>query len=124
MNVWHKRFMYLQVLLLGFLLFINLYDNVISYVGLCVFVLLELGVLHNQNKENSDAVIYRKSCLFAFADLFSVFVFLFYFVAIFINISWRIEFESIIGSYKYLPVLFLYILIRKFYIIKNYSYEK
>ena len=123
MNVWHKRFMYLQILLLLLLTFINLYNDLISFVGLSVFILFEFGVLHNQNKENKDAVIYRKSCLFAFADLFSVLIFMIYYIAIFIQITWRIEF-SIVDWYKYLPVLFLYILIRKFYIIKNYSYEK
>lgn len=124
MNVWHKRFMYLQILLLGFLIFINLYNDLFSFVGLSVFILFEFGVLHNQNKENKDAVIYRKSCLFAFADLFSVLIFMMYYITIFVHITWRIEFESIVGSYKYLPILFLYILIRKYYIIKNYSYEK
>lgn len=120
MNTWHKRLMYLQILLLITLCFLNYFSNTALFIGLVVFTLLELGVLQKQRSENKEAVLYAKSCYFALLDLF--------FVLVLFGCFWFVFYLSITGnssSYsKYLPALFIYILVRKYYIIKNYSYEK
>ena len=116
--------MYLQILLLACLCFIKLYSNSISFVGLTVFILMEFGVLECQRRESKDAVLYQKSCLFACVDLFSAAVFLFYYTVVFKLVTWGVEQALVVKSLKFLPVLLLYILIRKIYILKNYSYEK
>ena len=116
--------MYLQILLLACMCFMKFYNNTISFAGLMLFILMEFGVLECQRRESKKTVLYQKSCLFACVDLFSVAVFLFYYLVVFRLVTWGIKQAFIVDSLKFLPVLLLYILIRKFYILKNYSYEK
>ena len=120
MNKWHKRLMYLQIILLVSMCFLKFYSNGVSLVGLVLFTLLEFGVLEKQRTENKEAVLYSKSCFFALFDVLSVLIFLCYFAIVFCMVFTGFQ----TSLTKYLPILFIYILVRKFYITKNYSYEK
>lgn len=123
MNIWHKRLVYLQILLLFAVVILQTFFPGIFYqakvVMLFVFFFAEFAVLELQRTENPDAVFYRKSCVFALFDLVSVFAFLIS------GILW------LVGMYYgdnllnplYIAVILLYTAIRKLYIIKNYSYE-
>src|SRR5690606_29989645 len=85
------------------------------------FLLAEFVVLECQRTENPAAVYYRKSCLFATVDLFSVFIFGVVGGLKMLSIFWEFNFRI---NPIVLIILFLYIALRKFYILKNYSYEK
>lgn len=123
MNIWHKRLMYLQVLLLFAVVILQIFFPGIFYAGkvvtVFVFFFAEFGVLELQRTENPDAVYYRKGCFFALADLVSVFAFFM------CGLLWIIGiiYEDNLLNPLYVAGILLYIALRKFYIIKNYSYE-
>ena len=123
MNIWHKRLVYLQVLLLLAVVTMQIFFPGIFSTGKIVMILAflfaEFAVLELQRKENPDAVYYRKSCVFALLDLISVFLFLV------CGILWLIGLyygDNLLNP-LYVAVILLYTAIRKLYIIKNYSYE-
>lgn len=123
MNIWHKRLVYLQVLLLLAVVTMQIFFPGFFYLAkvvmLFVFLFAEFAILELQRKENPDAVYYRKSCVFAMLDLISVFLF---FVS---GILWLIGLyygDNLLNP-LYVAVILLYTAIRKLYIIKNYSYE-
>ncbi|MGV8914385.1 MAG: hypothetical protein ACOH1X_02940 [Kaistella sp.] len=119
MNIWHKRFVYLQIVILLLLAVVQWFfpqlGNVIMY-GTIVFFVLEIGILEAQRKEQPEAVFYQKSGFFAFADLLTVIWFLIY-------VS-NLLFDYAILDPRFHTWLFLYIALRKMYILKNYSYAK
>lgn len=123
MNIWHKRLVYLQVLLLLAVVILQIFFPGVFYTGKLVMILTffftEFAVLELQRTENPDAVYYRKSCFFALIDLASVMAF---FVA---GILWLagIYYNDLLLNPLYVAGLLLYIAIRKLYIIKNYYYE-
>lgn len=123
MNIWHKRLVYFQVLLLLAVVTMQIYFPGFFYMAkvvmVFVFLFAEFAVLELQRKENPDAVYYRKSCFFALLDLISVFLF---FIS---GILWLIGLyygDNLLNP-LYVAVILLYTAIRKLYIIKNYSYE-
>ena len=123
MNIWHKRLVYFQVLLLLAVVTMQIYFPGTLYttkvVMMFAFFFAEFAVLELQRTENPDAVYYRKSCVFALLDLISVFLFL---VS---GILWLvgIYYDDNLLNPLYVAVILLYTAIRKLYIIKNYSYE-
>lgn len=124
MNSWHKRFMYLQiVLLLVTAIMIQFTPEKEYYIsgGIFLFLILQIAIQGTKGFENPDAVYYRKSCVMALIDFFSMFVFT-------VLISFKI-YSDLSGDLFWinpivLILLFIYIAFRKYYIIKNYSYEK
>lgn len=123
MDIRHKRLLYLQVLLLICFICTIVFRphdwrtySVFGYVG---FYLLELAVLRFQGREPSQNVLYRKSCFFALLDLLTVLIFCCSTLADLFSWIWTFP------SYNpgWLIPLFLYIAVRKIYIMKNYSYE-
>ena len=124
MNSWHKRFMYLQiVLLLVTAMMIQFTPEKEHYIsgGIFLFLILQIAIQGTKGFENPDAVYYRKSCVMALIDFFSMFVFT-------VLISFKI-YSDLSGAFFWinsivLILLFIYIAFRKYYIIKNYSYEK
>lgn len=81
-------------------------------------MLCEIGVLEKQRSENPEVVSYRKSCVFSLLDILSVGAF---FCAVGLILR-----NSSVGGYHYpewLPLLLLYIVLRKIFILRNYSYE-
>ena len=119
MNIWHKRFLYLQIVILFLLAVVQWFFpqlvNVIMY-GTISFFVLEIGILEAQRKEQPEAVFYQKSGFFAFADLLTVIWFLVY-------VS-NLLFDYAILDPRFHTWLFLSIALRKMYILKNYSYAK
>lgn len=118
MNIWHKRFLYLQILLLVIIAVLQWFYpiNVAIVAVSYLFLFVEFGTLEAQRKENPNAVLYQKSCVFALVDLFTVFLFLIFLA--------NIVFHFFIYNEKINCLLFLYIACRKFYILKHYSYIK
>lgn len=120
MNIWHKRLLFTQILVLLTLTILAVFSS--SYLllpGMILFFFLEFGVLETQRKENPKAVLYHKGCFFAMLDLVSVLVFMIYFcIHVYLTITAEKSFYV-----EFYPVLFLYIALRKLYILKNYSYE-
>lgn len=123
MNIWHKRLVYFQVLLLLAVVTMQIFFPGFFYLAkvvmLFVFLFAEFAVLELQRKENTDAVYYRKSCVFALLDLISVFLFLVSGILWLVGIYYD---DNLLNPY-YVAVILLYTAIRKLYIIKNYSYE-
>ena len=119
MNIWHKRLLIAQILIL---LVCTVAAVFVAYQillpGMILFFFLEFGTIETQKNENPNAVLYRKGCFFALLDLVSVSVFLAFF---FLHVYSAIQGEEYFSQYY--PVLFLYIALRKLYILKNYSYE-
>lgn len=123
MNIWHKRIVYLQVLLLLFFIGVVICLpkgwHTYSVIGYVCFCLLEIWLLRVQDHESEHVALYRKSCLFALVDTLSVLVFM---SAVLADLfSWIWTFPSY--NPAWLIPLFLYIAVRKIYIMKNYSYE-
>ena len=119
MNIWHKRFLIVQILVLIVCTVTAVCSA--SYLllpGMILFFFLEFGTLEAQRRENSNAVLYRKGCFFALLDFASVVVFMVFF---FLHVYSAFQGEEYFTQYY--PVLFLYIAVRKLYILKNYSYE-
>lgn len=121
MNIWHKRFLYAQILILLLCNVAALFAaSKFILPGMILFFFLEFGVLEAQRKENPNAVLYQKGCFFALLDIVSVTVFMIYFcIHVYLTITTEKSFYV-----QFYPVLFLYIVLRKLYILKNYSYEK
>lgn len=125
MNIWHKRALYLQILLLVTVVVLLIFFPGLFLLGKIVlvisFLLAEFAVLEFQRTENPAAVYYRKSCVFAMVDLLSVFIFGAVGILKMTCLVWDYDFwlNPII-----LIILFSYIALRKLYILKNYSYEK
>lgn len=123
MNIWHKRLVYFQVLLLLAVVTLQIFFPGVLYTAKVVmmfaFFFTEFAVLELQRTENPDAVYYRKSCVFALLDLLAVSAFLLS------GILWLIGicYEDNLLNPLYVAVILLYTAIRKLYIIKNYSYE-
>lgn len=123
MNIWHKRLVYFQVLLLLAVVTLQIFFPGTLYttkvVMMFAFFFAEFAVLELQRTENPDAVYYRKSCVFALLDLLAVSAFLLS------GILWLIGiwYEDNLLNPLYVAVILLYTAIRKLYIIKNYSYE-
>ena len=119
MNIWHKRFLIAQILVLLVCTVAAVFTaSQFLLPGMIFFFFLEFGTLEAQRRENPKAVLYHKGCFFALIDLVSVLVFLVFFI---LHVYSAIQG----GEYftQYYPVLFLYIALRKLYILKNYSYE-
>lgn len=118
MYKWHRRFMYLQILILLVLAFLEWRFpdlRIYSWVGVGIFVFLQVAIQGAKAYENPLAVYYRRSCVVALLDFFSMYVF----VAL---LSYR-AFGAFVEGWVFI-LLFLYIAFRKFYIIRNYSYIK
>ena len=114
--------MYLQIILMiavSVVLWFFPQKETLVFSMICTFFFAEFVVLETQRNENSDAVYYRKGCFFAMVDLLSVFAF----IAVFGLLAYQFFTGNSVGV-RYFPLLFLYIASRKFYITKNYSYEK
>lgn len=119
MNIWHKRFLYLQITVLLACTVLEVFaTSKFILPGMILFFFLEFGVLEAQRKENPAAVLYQKGCFFALLDLVSVLVFMIYFF-----IHAYLQFTGKAFYTEIYLVLFLYIALRKLYILKNYSYE-
>jgi hypothetical protein len=123
MNIWHKRFLYLQIVLMLTLLVSTFFPFPEQYVFVLSFLFLffEVVIYGAKAKENPQAVFYKPSCVVALLDLLSK--------ALFVFVGWLKIISVIRNDFFWinpviLSLLFLYIAIRKFYIIKNYSYEK
>lgn len=124
MNIWHKRYMYQQILIMLTLAstfsFYPLKETYVLILG-ATFIFLQIAITGSKAYENPQAVFYKPSCVVALLDAISIFIFL-----------WIAFFKalSVFGNLIFwinpicLSILFLYIAIRKIYIIKNYSYEK
>ena len=84
-----------------------------------LFMLVEIGILETQRRENEAVVYYQKSCLWGLMDLFIALVF-FYIIG---TTIW--EYATSVAHYQtYYALVFGYVAIRKLYIIQNYYYEK
>ena len=119
MNIWHKRFLIAQILVLLVLTVLAVFaTSKFLLPGMILFFFLEFGTLEAQRRENPKAVLYHKGCFFALLDLASVVVFMVFF---FLHVYSAFQGEEYFTQYY--PVLFLYIAVRKLYILKNYSYE-
>ena len=122
MNIWHRRFLYLQIVFLLSAALIQWFlpaNKVYILSGMIAFFFAEFVVLEAQRTENPAAVYYKKSCLFACADMLSVMWFMVVFIMFVISMfSGKHLFNE-----QYNVFLFLYIALRKLYIVKNYSYE-
>lgn len=120
MNIWHKRLLIAQILILLVCTVAAVFvASQILLPGMILFFFLEFGTIETQKNENPNAVLYRKGCFFAMFDLLSVLVFMIYF-CIHLYLTFTTEKWFYVEFY---PVLFLYIALRKLYILKNYSYE-
>lgn len=119
MNIWHKRFLIAQILVLFVCTVAAVFAaSQILLPGMILFFFLEFGSLEAQRRENPKAVLYHKGCFFALLDLVSVLAF----IVIFITHGYlAIKGQRIHFDLYY--ALFLYIALRKLYILKNYSYE-
>ncbi|AZA93049.1 Uncharacterised protein [Chryseobacterium nakagawai] len=120
MDRWHRKFLVLQIIILLFIFIVRILfpeELRLLLIGIIFFILFEFGVLERQRQENPKAVMYEKSCLFTFSDLLSAGLFIYEFI----QLS-----RGYLFNHYYLinPFLLIYIAIRKFYIMKNYSYEK
>lgn len=119
MNIWHKRFVIAQILVLLVCTVAAVFGaSPILLPGMILFLFLEFGTLEAQRKENTKAVRYSKGCFFALLDLTSVLAFLVIFST---HIYLAATGQRIYFDLYY--ALFLYIAVRKLYILKNYSYE-
>ena len=123
MNIWHKRFLYLQIMIMSVLAIILWFSPDKEYLvvpGTTLFLILQIMAVGAKGNENPHAVFYKPSCVVALIDAISKFIF----VAISV-LYLIIKIDN--GFFWVNPIalgfLFLYIAIRKFYIIKNYSYE-
>lgn len=117
MNVWHKRLIYLQCVLLLAAALLFSYPSAAAFYSkwvLLAFFLLEIGVLETQRRENPAAVRYQKSCFMALLDILSVCWYLGLIIALI--------FKNEVPGWHF-QALFVYIILRKLYITKNYSYE-
>jgi hypothetical protein len=122
MDKWHKRFLIFQIAVLLLMSIIRFSfpgdSKLVLLLGMTTFFFAEFGVLERQRRYSKEAVFYKKSCLLAIIDLISGIIFFYEFLQIF--------FDYLCGN-NYLkshyPFLLVYIAIRKFYILKNYSYE-
>ncbi|WP_152909220.1 hypothetical protein [Chryseobacterium sp. Hurlbut01] len=123
MHPYHRSFIYAQVLFLFWTIFVLLVFpqwQFLVFPLLSVFFLLEIGVLETQRKENPEAVRYRKSGLFSLLDLLSVTLFLINYISCGIDsFNGNIELNPL-----FLSSILGYIIVRKLYITKNYSYDK
>lgn len=120
----HKTIYALQLLLCAVAIACFSVMNPSPGLVLFIFSLVfftELALVHCQNKMNPNEIYYRKSCLFAMADLAAASVYCGYFV-------WFLGVWVFKYSFEYLwwPLiaLFSYTLLRKIFIFKNYTYEK
>lgn len=123
MHPYHKRFIYFQILILLWTIFVLLVFPKWEYVvfpSLSVFFLCEIGVFETQKKELPNAMRYRKSGIFALFDVISVLLFLSSFIL------YGIAFfgKNVIFYSSFSPFILAYTVVRKYYILKNYSYEK
>lgn len=123
MHPYHRRFVYAQVAILLWTIFVLLFfpqwKNVV-FPSLSIFFLCEIGVLETQRKELPEAMRYRKSGLFSLIDVISVL----FFLASFILYGVAFFDENVIFYSEFTPIILAYITVRKLYILKNYSYEK
>lgn len=123
MDKWHKKFIIMQIVVLILMIIIRFWipgeAKILLLIGMAVFFVLEFGVLERQRRENQKAIMYSKSCLFALIDLFSVVLFLCELVQVIKDYFFGFNYLE-----THYPFLLIYITIRKYYIMKNYSYEK
>ncbi len=92
----------------------------ITLIILSGFIGLEFLVLYHQSLQDPAEVRYRKSCIFALADLTAALAFMALFVWTFT--AW-IGSISLPSKWAFITV-FLYTAIRKYYISTQYGYEK
>ena len=124
MDIWHKRFVYLQVLLLLAVVTLQIFlpgsFHTAKLLMIGAFCGVEFAVLERQRTENPAAVFYKKSCLFALLDLLAVFGFL---VS---GILWLVGifYDDNLLNPLYVCLILVYTAIRKLYIFQNYYYEK
>lgn len=121
MNSWHKRFMYLQIVLLlvtAIMIQFTPAKEKEIVIGILSFIVLQVAIQGAKGFENPEAVYYRKSCVMALLDFLSMWVF----VIVAAAKIWNV-FEGWWVNPAVLISLFVYIAFRKLYIIKNYSYE-
>ncbi|WP_407402211.1 hypothetical protein [Chryseobacterium sp.] len=122
MHPYHRRFIYAQLVVLLWAIFVLLVFPQWKYVvfpSLSAFFLFEIGVLETQRKELPEAMRYRKSGIFALIDVLSVILFL----IIFVLYGTAFFSEKSIFHSTFTSILLTYTTVRKFYILKNYSYE-
>lgn len=124
MNIWHKRLLYAQILIMLILSARQFFPYnetnwIFAFIG--IFLILQMVILVAKSDENPQAVFYKPSCVIALIDSISIFLF----VSIgFFKIITIINGDNFWINPIILSVLFLYIASRKYYIMKNYSYEK
>ena len=120
MGVWHKLACGFQFGVLITFIIVGLVFSVDrSWIKILTYTFFfsEIFFLEAQRKIKPELIRYRKSGIFAIADLFAVMVFLIYAVLFIFTSRYAV----------YPPFFFailIYTLIRKIYIYKNFSYEK
>lgn len=85
------------------------------------FCLTEIFILESHRRMPKDQIYYRKSCWFGLADLLSVLVFFSLVILYTIQCLFGKDFGL---SPNYIIGFYAYVLLRKIYIFKNYTYEK
>lgn len=119
MNSGHRNGLILQIGIMTALCIMSFF-KIENLIGLIGFFVAEIITLESQRRENPEMVRYQKGCFFAFADLFSVI----YFLAVFGLVIWSNFQSGTIPGVRFHKWLYLYIAVRKFYILRNYSYFK
>lgn len=117
MNIWHKRILYIQIVLmivLSAIYWLQPFPNNWVVIVPTIFMMLQVFANVAKAGENPAIVLYEKSCAFAILDFLSVLYFLVYLLSF--SFHW-VDFWA-----KYHIILFLYIVARKYNIIRNYSY--
>lgn len=113
---------YFQFILLMALAYVGfaLQSTIISAGGMLVFFISEIILLEQARRMNPEKILYRKGCFFACLDLFSVGLF-FTYVALFSLMF--LGYENYKPNRFVFSGLFVYTLVRKIYIYKNFTYE-
>lgn len=120
----HRFVYWVQFLLLVFIILgLNVERTGSGLMLLLVlsFFLSEFFLLHIQNKIKPEKIYYRKSCFFAMVDLLAVFIFMVCLVNMLCN--YFLQKELPLPEWLF-PAVVIYTHLRKFYIYKNFSYEK
>lgn len=120
----HRFVYWIQFLLLIAIVSICNYGSAGSGLMLLLvlpFFISEFFLLHIQNKIKPEKIYYRKSCFFALVDLLAVFIFMVCLVNMLC--SYFLQKELLLPEWLF-PAVVIYTHLRKFYIYKNFSYEK
>lgn len=118
----HKTLTYISIVILLICCTVSYFPHYWENLGIFLmsgFMLVEVGILETQRRENEAVVYYHKSCLLGLLDLAVAMVFIYIIGAT----IWDF-FTSLSQYHFYYGFVFFYVAVRKLYIIKNYYYEK